>query len=124
MKTRIYLLLIVTLCIAFGCDVTKQYFYEDVEKQKGEEMHTPPEFQNARYAKLNSIGCLEFNDMEKVKSGGSDTIDNLIRQNRCFVIPTDKDVFIAAIFKGDIVSAKFRGSTQLFYTLRTNLVQY
>ena len=121
MKIHIYVLAILTLCIAFGCDNLKDYFYEDVTTLKGEQLHQDAELQGARYAKLNSIGCLDLNDMEKAKSAGSDTIEDLIKQKRCFVIPTNTDIFIADRVRSDIVSAKFRGSTQLFFTLKTNL---
>ncbi len=89
-------------------------------------LQVPKELQGPHYAKLNSIGCLQYNDIEIIKLPGNqsdfDTIDNLIREKRCFVIPTDTDVFIIQRLKGEIVSAKLGGSTQLFYTVKTNLV--
>ncbi len=51
-----------------------------------------------------------------------ETIDHLIREKRCFVIPTGIDIFVKERVKGDIVSAKLKDSTQLFYTVRSNLV--
>jgi hypothetical protein len=61
--------------------------------------------------------------MEIAKSANFETIDKLIKEERCFVIPTDKDVFIKDRAKGDIVSAQLRGSTKLFYTVRSNLAE-
>ncbi len=84
------------------------------------------ELKGQHYAKLNSIGCLSSNETETAmlahKRSDFETIDNLIREKRCFVIPTGADIFIIKYVKGDIVSAKLKGSTQEFYTAKSNLV--
>jgi hypothetical protein len=80
------------------------------------------ELKGPHYAKLNSIGCLYYDDLMTAKKGDFDTIDQMIRDKRCFVLPTDTDIYIKERVQGDVVSAKLKGSTQLFYTVRTNLV--
>lgn len=92
----------------------------DWEKQ-GDELRVT-ELTGPHYAKLNSIGCLNPVDMEKANGGNFETIDNLVREKRCFVIPTDTDIIIKERVKGDIVRAMSKDSKQLFYTVRSNLV--
>jgi len=107
----------VSLCVISGCSL----IIDDVSPNL-----VPIELQGPHYAKLNSIGCLQYNDMEMAKladhRGDHETIDNLIKEKRCFVIPTGTDIFIFDYAKGDIVSAKLQDSTQLFYAVRSNLV--
>jgi hypothetical protein len=126
MRTLLCICLTVTLCIISGC-----IFITDAPSTSGiptgEKMSSEiSELQGAHYAKLNSIGCLQNVDMEKVRladrQSDFDTIDNLVREKRCFVLPTDTDIFIKDRNTADIVSAKLRGSTQLFYTMKRNLV--
>jgi hypothetical protein len=80
------------------------------------------ELKGPHYARLNSIGCLYYDDMVTAKKGDFDIVDQMIRDKRCFVLPTDTDIYIKEHVYGDIVSAKLKGSTQLFYTVKGNLV--
>jgi hypothetical protein len=92
----------------------------------GDKTSQATELQGPHYAKLNSIGCLVCNDMEIANAATHkrdfDTIDNLVREKRCFVIPTDADIYINERVRGDIVSVRLKGSTQSFYTVRSTLV--
>jgi hypothetical protein len=123
MRTVLCLFLSVAICAISGCTSLDDYL-PDTKSRPEENMHPDVELQGVHYAKLNSIGCLNCSDMETAKSGDVDMIDNLIRQKQCFVIPTGTDVFIKERVKGDIVSAMLKGSTQIFYTLKSNLVAY
>ena len=79
------------------------------------------ELQGVHYAKLNSIGCYNRDDVITTKSANFDTIDNLIRKDKCFVIPTDKDILLTGRVMDGIVSAKIKDTSYVFYTYRSNL---
>jgi hypothetical protein len=113
--------LAVTMSVISSCYSTA--FEPYLHEKPGEEMSTDIELRGAHYAKLNSIGCLQYDDLEMTKNADFDTIDNLIRSKRCFVIQAGKDILIQERIKGDVVSVKFKGTTQIFYTLRSNLVR-
>jgi len=113
--------LIVASCVISGCIVFDS-LPKSPEQQTGEEMNTQVELEGAHYAKLNSIGCLHVGDMEIAKKADFDTISNLIKENRCFVIPTNTDIYIKERVSTDIVSVKLKESKQLFYTVKSNLV--
>ena len=121
MRKYLCILLTVAICIISGCTEFRDLFPAGDNTQPSAE-----ELKGKHYAKLNSIGCLDSNDMETAKLANNrsdfETIDHLIREKRCFVIPTGTDIFINKRVKDDIVSAKFKGSTQVFYTVRSNLV--
>jgi hypothetical protein len=126
MTKHLCILLIVAMCVIPGCGLVD---VPGAEKLRGENTEqNEMDLQGKRYAKLNTIGCTQYPDIETVISAQRrsdfDTIDHLIREKKCFVVPTDKDIFISARVKGDIVSAKLKGETQLFYTVRTSLVSY
>lgn len=126
MRKRLCILLAVAICVISGCGSLNELF-PDSGKQSGENtQETSFELVGKHYAKLNSIGCLNSNDMETAMLAKNrsdfETIDHLIREKRCFVIPTGIDIFVKERVKGDIVSAKLKDSTQLFYTVRSNLV--
>jgi hypothetical protein len=127
MRTILCMFLTVALCVISGCYLPLGDDYSDSGKQPHPEIsQVAAELRGPHYAKLNSIGCLQYNDMEMTKlddhQSDFDTIDNLIREKRCFVIPTDTDIFIIERVKGDIVKAKLGDPAQLFYTVRKNLV--
>ena len=82
---------------------------------------TDLELQGVHYAKLNSIGCYNRDDVITTKSANFDTIDNLIRRDKCFVIPTDKDILLTGRVMDGIVSAKIKDTSYVFYTYRSNL---
>ena len=117
--------LAVAVCVIPGCFMA---FDEDAPGSllKSKTVEDPSELTGPHYAKLNSIGCLICDDMEIAQSAklrsDFDTIDHLVREKRCFVIPTDKDVFINERVKGEIVSAKVKDSALSFYTVRSSLV--
>ncbi|MGA2027380.1 MAG: hypothetical protein ABSH17_10000 [Syntrophobacteraceae bacterium] len=121
MRKRLCILLAVAICIISGCAQLGEYFPDST---------TPPqsvqELRGTHYAKLNSIGCINSDDAETAmlanKRSDFETIDHLIREKRCFVIPTGTDVLIIKYAKGDIVSARLKDSRQEFYTGRSNLV--
>jgi hypothetical protein len=124
MRKILGMFLTVAICVIAGCyspwgddpPISGQ-----LEQQKM--MQVAVELRGPHYAKLNSIACLQYNDMEVVRRHNDfDTIDNLIREKRCFVIPTDTDIFINERVSGDIVSARLKDSTRSFYTVRSNLV--
>ena len=122
MKTILYMLLAVAICAISGC-TSLGLDKSDPDKQSGDSMHREVhEFQGPHCAKLNSIGCRHYVDLETAKAGDFATIDNLIKEKRCFVIPTDADVFIKERVKPNMVSAKYRDSKELFYTFESNLI--
>ncbi len=121
MRNLLCMFMAVALCVMSGCIVLDDNTLPSA-KETGETMHQEIEFQGPHYAKPSSIGCVDYADMEIAKLGDFETIDHLIRKKRCFVIPAGKDVFIKERVKDDIVSAKLRDSTELFYTLKSNLV--
>lgn len=124
MRTLLYACTIAAVCVISGCGLGLYGMdFSNPESQTGGKMVQPiNEFTGPHYAKLNSIGCLNYSDCEMSKSADFDTIYNLIRDKRCFVIPTDTNVYIIERVKGDIVSAKLKESAQLFYTVKSNLV--
>jgi len=127
MRNLLCVFLTVVICVIPGCYLPFDESSTGSGKQSGEKTSgIATELQGPHYAKLNSIGCLLYNDMEMAQSANRksdyDTIDNLIREKRCFVIPTDTDIFINERVKGDIVSAKIKDSREAFYTVRSNLV--
>jgi hypothetical protein len=124
MKKRLCILWTVAICVISGCNILD---LPGAERNLGENTaQNIQELRGAHYAKLNSIGCLHYPDVETAmlanRRGDFDTIDNLVREKKCFVVPTDKDIYITERVKGDIVSVKLKGSTQLFYTVRSSLV--
>jgi hypothetical protein len=122
MKTILYMLVVVAICAISGCSPFN-FDTSDPDRQSGADLHREVhEFQAPHYAKLNSIGCRDYGDLELTKSGNFETVDNLIKEKRCFVIPADADVFISERVKTNIVSAKYRDSRELFYTFESNLV--
>jgi hypothetical protein len=108
----------------FGCGAILPGQQFSPDKSPGEKMSQETnELKGAHYAKLNSIGCRTYEDMRMVVSSHNDfeTVDKLIRDKHCFVLPTDTDIFIKDRVDGDIVSVKYRGSRELFYTVRSSL---
>lgn len=123
MRTLLCVFLIVAVGVMFGCMITPGMFTTP-EGQAGDKMNQETnELKGAHYAKLNAIGCNSFSDMQLVASHNNDfeIADKLIREKRCFVIPTNIDIFIKERVQGDIVSAKFRDSAQVFFTVRSSL---
>jgi hypothetical protein len=118
--------LTVAICIISGCAQMDEYFPNPGKYLDENAQQSVIELKGQHYAKLNSIGCLSSNETETAmlaqKRSDFETIDRLIRDKRCFVIPTGIDIFIIKYVKGDIVSAKLKGSTQEFYTAKSNLV--
>ncbi|MGA7491624.1 MAG: hypothetical protein WB930_19960 [Syntrophobacteraceae bacterium] len=125
MRKRLCIVLAVAICIISGCTQLSEY-YPDRSKYDDNSQQTPSELKGKHYAKLNSIGCVNSDDAETAisakKRSDFETIDHLIREKRCFVIPTGTDIFIINYSKGDIVSARLKDSKQEFYTGRSNLV--
>jgi hypothetical protein len=125
MRKILCIFLTVALCVISGCFIAL-----DDDPGSSANQSRPvlsdiaPELLGPHYAKLNSIGCFQYGDMEMANShrGDFDTIDKLIREKRCFVIPTDIDVFILERARGDIVRAKLGSPAQVFYAVRDNLV--
>jgi hypothetical protein len=113
MRILAWAILIVALGSTLGCN---QFLPADTTGES-----TDIELQGAHYAKLNSIGCYNHNDIITTKSADFDTIDNLIREKRCFVIPTDKDIFLTGRTMDGIVKAKIGDIKDQFYTYRSNL---
>jgi hypothetical protein len=124
MRKILCIFLTAALCAISGCYLPLGDDPSTLEKQSAELSQIAADLRGPHYAKLNSIGCLQISDMEITNAHRSDfdIIDNLIREKRCFVLPTDKDIFIIERAKGDIVAAKLEGSTHSFYTVRNNLV--
>lgn len=128
MRMFVCMCLAVAMCALSGC-----FYGLDENTKASHEQHLGEnikqsivELQGPHYAKLNSIGCMQPSDIEIVDlathRNDYDTIDHLIRDKRCFVIPTGVDMFIRERVKDDIVSVKLKGSTEIFYTERSNLV--
>ena len=122
MRKLLYVFLPVALFIMSGCNPFGESVLNPAHQPGYNEPSEIVELQGPHYAKLNSIGCNDPKDMEKVKLADFETTDNLIRGKRCFVIPTDTDIFVKDRATADIVSAHLKGSTQLFYTVRSNLI--
>jgi hypothetical protein len=125
MKKRLCILFTVAICVISGCAALSDYFPDSGKLDENTQQNVI-ELKGKHYAKLNSIGCLESSDAETAMLANSrsdfDTIDHLIREKRCFVIPTGTDIFIIKYGKGDLVSARLKDSKQEFYTGRSNLV--
>ena len=127
MRNILCVFIAMAFCVISGC-----YFAINDDpgnwKKEAQDREPEPSFElrGAHYAKLNSIGCLSSNETETAmlaqKRSDFETIDHLIREKRCFVIPTGTDVLIIKYAKGDIVSARLKDSRQEFYTGRSNLV--
>ncbi|MGA3115362.1 MAG: hypothetical protein ABSF90_13135 [Syntrophobacteraceae bacterium] len=129
MRNILCVFIAMAFCVISGC-----YFAINDDpgnwKKEAQDREPEPSFElrGAHYAKLNSIGCLTYNDLEMANAAHSrsdfDTIDNLIKEKRCLVLPTDKDILIIGHVQGDIVSAKveLEDTTRVFYTKRSNLV--
>ncbi len=126
MKKRLCILLIVGICIISGCAQLDDYMPGQGIASSENTKQIGTELQGKHYAKLNSIGCLNSDDAETAMSANKrsdfETIDHLIRDKRCFVIPTGTDIFVIKYAKGDIVRARLIDSKQEFYTGRSNLV--
>jgi hypothetical protein len=125
MREILCIFLTAALCVISGCFIALDDDPGSSAKQSRPEIsEVAAELRGPHYAKLNSIGCLQYSDMVMANDHRSDfdTIDNLIREKRCFVIPTDTDILITERAKDDIVKAKLGDSTQVFYTVRNNLV--
>ncbi len=108
MRTIFVIFLAEALCIVSGCNSLNP-------------TNEVCNFYGPNYVQSNSIGCKYCKDMEVARLGDFETVDKLIRNKQCFIIPSETDVFIKERVNGDIVSAKLKGSTQLFYTLESNL---
>lgn len=122
MRTLLCVFLTVAMCIILGCNI-----YEFFPKSKTPEedlLYNDIELGGVYYIKLNSIGCFQSNDLEMTKSADFETIDNLIKAKRCFVIPTDTVVLIKERTTIDIVNVKRKGSTESFYTVKSNLLAH
>jgi len=116
--------LVLAVCVTFGCGFMPGNEKFNPETQPGEKMaQDTNELKGAQYAKLNSIGCYNIPDMRIVAAnpGDFDAIDKLIREKRCFVLPTDTDIYVKERAQGDILCVKFRGSTKQFYTIKRYL---
>lgn len=98
-----------TLCCNLFSPVDKTYENTDVE------------LIGVHYAKLNSIGCYARQDLIAIKSASFETIENFIREKKCFVIPTDKDIILNGRAMDGIVDARIKGANEAFYTYRSNL---
>jgi hypothetical protein len=127
MRKRLCVLLTVAICVISGCAAPLSDYFPDRGKQLDENaQQSVIELKGKHYAKLNSIGCLECSDAETAMLANNrsdfDTIDHLIREKRCFVIPTGTDIFINKRVKDDIVSARLKGSKEVFFTAKSNLV--
>ncbi|MFZ0930501.1 MAG: hypothetical protein WAN11_17985 [Syntrophobacteraceae bacterium] len=128
MRNILCMFLAVAFCVISGCYLG---INDDPGNWKKEAEDSAPqpsfELRGAHYAKLNSIGCLQYNDLEIVNAAHRrndfDAIDNLIKEKRCFVLPTDKDIFPIREVEGDIVSARTEigDKTLVLYTERSNL---
>lgn len=125
MRKRLCILLTVAICVISGCVALSDYFPDQGKQLEENTQQNVTELKGKHYAKLNSIGCMECSDAETAILANNrsdfDTIDHLIREKRCFVIPTDKDIFINKRVKGDIVSARFKDSKEEFFTAKSNL---
>ena len=122
MRKFLYLVIIAASCLIPGC-----FGFDTIplhsEQQSGEQLQPEAGLQGAHNAKLNSIGCVYLSDVIKITKGADfETVSTLIKEERCFVIPTNTDVFIKERIQDDIVSVKLRDSKQLFYTVRSNLI--
>ena len=126
MRKRLCILLAVAICIISGCAQLDDYMPSQGVALSENTKQIGTELQGKHYAKLNSIGCLNSDDavtaMLANKRSDFETIDHLVRDKRCFVIPTGADIFILKYDKGDIVRARLIDSKQEFYTGRSNLV--
>jgi len=126
MRKRLYILLTVAICVISGCTQLADYFPDQGRQLEENTQQNVTELKGKRYAKLNSIGCINCTDAETAilanNRGDFDTIDHLIREKRCFVIPTGRDIFINKRVKVDIVSARFKDSKEEFFTAQSNLV--
>jgi hypothetical protein len=123
MREILCIFLAISFCIISGC-------YLVFDEGSAPQLPTGPiELFGEHYAKLNSIGCYQYNDIVTVglahNRSDYDTIDNLIKEKRCFVLPTNTDIFIIKRVQDDIVSAKttIEDATLTFYTPRSNLVE-
>jgi hypothetical protein len=125
MRKRLWILLTVAICVISGCVQLADYFPDQGKQLEENTQQNVTELKGKHYAKLNSIGCLNCSDAETAMSannrGDFDTVDHLIREKRCFVIPTGTDIFINKRVKGDIVSARFKDSKEVFFTAKSNL---
>lgn len=121
MRTLRYLSLVAVMCVISSCLSSEMLPY--LHDNPGEEMSPDIELRGQHYATLNSIGCFQYNDLQITKTAGFDTIDNLIKAKRCFVIPAGTDILIQERIEGDVVSVKLKGTTQTFYTVRSNLIR-
>lgn len=121
MRILLCMFLVVTTCVISSCFSTELIPY--MQDKPGEEMSTDVELRGAHYAKLNSIGCFQYSDLEEARKADFDTIDKLIRTKRCFVIQAGKDILIQERIKDDVVSVKYKGTAQPFYTLKSNLIK-
>jgi len=118
------------ICLTAAISVTSGCIFGDngpfgSGSQAGDKMYQETsELSGPKSAKLNSIGCLSYVDMQTLidQHGDFETTDKLIREKRCFVLPTDTEIYVKERVKGDIVSAKLKGSIQLFYTSKNNLI--
>ncbi|SPF43487.1 exported hypothetical protein [Syntrophobacter sp. SbD1] len=122
MRKLLYTFLTVALFVISGCNPFGEGVLGTGYKAEGVEEQDIVELQGPQYAKLNSIGCSAPDDVQKAQSHDFDTIDKLIRDKRCFVIPTDKTIYIKERARGEIVSVYFKDTTNIFYTERSNLV--
>lgn len=118
MRMLLCLLLIMAMFVTVGC-FNSQMLEED---HSGPDAYADFELRGPHFAKLNTVGCLLYDDFIMTKSGNFDTIDNLVKEKRCFALPTNKVILITGRAKGEIVNAKIQESGQVFYTDRRNLI--
>lgn len=121
MKKLLFISLIASTCFIWGCTLWSDAPKTENKPEDELQSHLN-ELQGPHYAKLNSIGCVNYSDMAVLKSGHFDTIDSLIREKRCFPLPTDVDILVIERSGGDIVKAKIKDEPRYFYTFINNLV--
>jgi len=82
MRKVLCIFLTAALCFISGCILPLDEDLTHPKKEQQPEIsQVPAELRGPHYAKLNSIGCLQYSDIEIAIAhlGDFDTIDNLIR---------------------------------------------
>jgi hypothetical protein len=120
MKAVMCVLLSLTICIIAGC--INEQIISAIRDKPGSDDPSDYELRGDHYARLNAIGCYQYDDLQSTRSGDFDIIDKMVREKRCFVLPTDTRIIITERVKGEVVNAKVKGTNQPFYTFRSNLV--
>jgi len=121
MKVVMCVLLSLAICIVAGCMLNDQMI-SAIRDQPSSDVPPDLELRGDHYAKLNAIGCYQYDDLQSTKSGDFDIIDKMVREKRCFVLPTDTNIVITERVKGEVVHAKVKDTTKAFFTFRNNLV--